>query len=99
MIRIEICFSNDSVVLFVSDNKCSYLMPNNLLSDQQFGFRQHRSTATSLCQLIDDLLTNKDEGKFTGIVYLDLKKAFYTVDHEILISKLKTIGVSGMTLN
>ena len=99
MIRIEICLSNDSVVLFVSDNKCSYLMPNNLLSEQQFGFRQHRFTATSLCQLIDDLLTNKDEGKFTGIVYLDLKKAFYIVDHEILISKLKTIGVSGMTLN
>lgn len=78
-------------MLFVSDYKCSDLMTINLLSNQQFGFRQHRSTATSLCQVPNDLLTNMDEGKFTGVVYLDLKKAFDTVDHKHLFPNLRLL--------
>ena len=76
-----------------------HLTQNKLLFDNQFGFRQRRSTATALCRFTDDLLTNMDEGKFTGVVYLDLKKAFDTVDHKILILRLKAAGVSGLTLN
>lgn len=79
------------------------LTQNKLLFDDQFGFRQRRSTAPGLLLLFvgftDDLLTNMDEGKFTGVVYLDLKKAFDTVDHMILILKLKAAGVSGLTFN
>ena len=71
----------------------------NLLFDKQFGFRQRRSTATTLCQSTDDLLNSMDEGKFTGVIYLDLKKAFDTVDHKILILKLKAAGVSGIALS
>ena len=75
-----------------------HLTQNKLLFDNQFGFRQRRSTATALYRFTDDLLTNMDEGKFTGVVYLDLKKAFDTVDHKILILKFKA-SVSGLTLN
>ena len=49
--------------------------------------------------MTDALLTNLDEGKSKRVVYLDLKKAFDTVDHMILIVRPKAAGVSGLTFN
>ena len=84
---------------FVHIQLYGHLTQNKLPFDNQFGFRQRRSTATALCRFTDDLLTKMDEGKFTGVAYLDLKKAFDTVDHKILILKLKAAGVSGLSFN
>ena len=41
----------------------------------------------------NDWYLNIDEGKYTGLIFIDLKKAFDTVDHEILLKKLKMYGV------
>ena len=54
----------------------------------QHGFRQCRSITTALM----------DQYHVTGVVYLDLKKAFDTVDYTILIHKLKTMGVTNYSL-
>jgi hypothetical protein len=47
---------------------------------KQFGFRRKRSTSSALLQFTDDILGNMENGQVTGVVYLDLKKAFDTVN-------------------
>ena len=66
----------------------SYLEENSLLYTQQSGFRSKTSTSTVFLQLTDTLLHNMDKRQVTGVVYLDLKKAFDTVNHSLLLRKL-----------
>ena len=67
--------------------KCKYL------ANQQNGFRRNRSTTRTLATLVDRLSLAIDQGEFAVTVFLDFKKAFDTVDHEILIWKLERAGV------
>lgn len=76
----------------------NYLHVHNLLHMKQFGFRRKRSTSTALLQFADDILGNMENGQVTGVVYLDLKKAFDTVNHRILILKLRAMGVDDSSL-
>ena len=68
---------------------------NRLLSQSQFGFRLKRSTSTALIAFTDQVLESMDKGCVTGTVFLDLRKVFDTVDHLLLINKLKSLGVAG----
>ena len=70
-----------------------YLDENNLLSNVQFGFRKNRSTQHAVTLLADHIRTHMDKGKLTGAVFLDLSKAFDTVDHGCLLSKLNAYGI------
>ena len=71
----------------------AYLCSRNILSDAQSGFRTNYSTTTSLLDVQDYILNNMDKGFVTGAIFLDLKKTFDTVDHEILINKLASYGI------
>lgn len=75
-----------------------YLEGNNLLTNAQYGFRHKLSTASALINFTDTLLDKMDKGQTTGVVFLDMKKAFDTVNHDILIKKLKFLDVFGTTL-
>ena len=62
-----------------------YLNDNGLLSKKQFGFKPKSSTCVAVGQFTDTILKNLDAGLLTGLVFLDLSKAFDTVDHSIFL--------------
>lgn len=74
----------------------TYLIQNNLLYQFQSGFRSSYSTDTCLIHLFDHIKTQTSKGLFTGMVMIDLQKAFDTVDHHILCKKLTTMGVTNV---
>ena len=75
----------------------NYVDKNNLLFDGQYGFRVNRSTGLALNELVDTIINALDNNKYCVGVFIDLKKAFDTVDHTLLINKLKYYGVRGIT--
>ena len=63
------------------------------------GFRTKHSTDLCLSYLNDKILRGFDNGLFTGVILIDLQKAFDTIDHNILLEKLKAIGFCDDTVN
>ena len=80
------------------DQLYNYLTKFELLSDSQFGFRKFHSTATALLDCTNDWYVNLDRKMFNLVVFIDLKKAFDTVDHTILLRKLELYGIKGQAL-
>ena len=77
-----------------------YLVLNtDLLSNHQSGFRSLHSTVTALLEATDSWSLNVDRGFVNAVVFLDLKKASHTVDHNILLSALSYSCIKGSTLN
>ena len=70
-----------------------FLNCKNLLYQFQSGFREKYSTDTCLIHLLDYIKRNTAKGLYTGMVVLDLQKAFDTVDHDILCQKLEEVGI------
>ena len=76
-----------------------YFVVNNLLSQNQFGFRQFHSTASALLDSTNEWFINMDRGQFNIAVFLDLQKAFDTINHNLLIKKLDLYGLQKPALN
>ena len=72
---------------FLEYNECFY--------PHQYGFRLNISTNNALMFIIEKIQTRLDDNEFAAGVFVDMKKAFDTVDHEILIGKLEHYGVRG----
>ena len=77
----------------------NYLLDKNLLFENQSGFRSGFSTDTCLISLTDHIKHQSDQGFYTGMILLDLQKAFDTVDHSILLNKMSAMGFSFSTVN
>ena len=82
----------------IHDQTQNYLQRNELLYSYQSGFRANHSTDTCLSQLTDMILNGTENGKHTGMILIDLKKAFDTLDHKILLDKMKCIGFLDKTI-
>jgi hypothetical protein len=76
-----------------------YLTLNKLISDKQFGFRSRHSTVDALLSIQKIALESVNARKKCSIVSLDLCKAYDTVDHKLLISKLAMNGLDDIALN
>ena len=74
----------------------SYLEQNNILHENQFGFRRKVLTCSALLQLVDKISASMDSKKTTIGIFIDLAIAFDTVDHNILLNKLEFFGVRGI---
>ena len=68
---------------------------NALFCQEQFGFRTGHSTELASLQLTDYLIKQMDQGSTPLNIYIDLSKAFETLDHSILLSKLSYYGITG----
>lgn len=77
----------------------SYLEENNILSETQYGFRENLSTGDAIETITDMIIKSLDRGEKTLAIFIDLQKAFDTIDHKILFAKLSKIGMSNRTLN
>ena len=76
----------------------AHLECHNLLFEYQFGFRPNRSTELAVTYFTDFIRKEADNGKATEAVFIDLTKAFDTISHSIMLSKLSRYGVSDMEL-
>ena len=77
----------------------SFLEKNNILYHLQFGFRQKHSTNHTLVDITETIREALDNGKLACGVFIDLQKAFDTVNHDILTSKLHHYGIRGTSNN
>ena len=85
----------------IIDNQLSqlYFEDNKLFHDNQYGFRTGLSTEYATIELTDRILSNMDRNEIPFIIFLDLSKAFDTLDHTILLQKLKHYGIGGKALH
>ena len=73
------------------------LNKNNVIYNLQFGFRQKYSTSHALITITENITKDLDDGNIGCGVFVDLKKAFDTVDHQIQSAKLNHYGICGVS--
>ena len=72
----------------------NFLENNNLLNKNQGGFRKGKSTISTVAKFTDDILLSMNKHEFSVASFIDLRKAFDTINHEILLSKLPSFGMN-----
>ena len=75
----------------------TFLDHNNVIYNLQFGFRKQYSTCHALIKLTQNIRKALDDENIGCDVFVDLQKAFDTVDHEILLAKLNQYGIFGVS--
>ena len=96
---ITVCSSLAKILeKVVRDRVLKFIKYNKILNDNQFGFRKKHNTNHAIINLTESMLDDLDNGLKVGGVFLDIAKAFDTVNHDILLRKLEYYGFRGNTL-
>jgi hypothetical protein len=82
----------------VANKLTFFLETNSILSQYQFGFRANHSTVHPMMLLLNKLTAALNEKKHSIVIFCDLKKAFDTCDHDILLQKMYNIGIRNTEL-
>ena len=83
----------------IKERMLKFLLKNNYFSPQQYGFLPNKSTDDALVDQVTEITKNLEEGKSVVAVYLDITRAFDTVTHQILLTKLENAGFRGRMLD
>ena len=75
-----------------------YFVQNNFLSKSQYGFQKNHSTEHAVLEAVDRISSELDSGKLPITVFLDLSKAFDTLNHDVMLSKLNYYGIKHSSL-
>lgn len=87
----------EKVIEIIAKNQLDeYLDENNIIVSQQSGYRKNHSCETALNRVINDWKIELEEGKYIICVFIDLKRAFETIERNILIQKCDNIGIRGI---
>ena len=78
----------------IHNETMEYVTDNKILYRYQSGFRKNHSTGTCLSYLTDKILTGFDSCLLTGMILIDLRKAFDTISHNILLTKMSSVAFS-----
>ena len=76
-----------------------YFTCNNLLFNSQYGFRENHLTELAALEFVDRIKLEMDRKKISFPIFLDISKAFDTLNHDILLTKLRYYGIEGVALN
>ena len=82
----------------ISDSIRNYFETNSFFTNCQHGFRNHRSCVTQLLEVLNDFTNFIESKDCIDVIYLDFSKAFDTVPHKRLLTKLKSYGIDGNVL-
>jgi hypothetical protein len=93
---ISVLTAISKVIEKIINNRLVAYLNKNILSDNQFGFRQSRSTEDAILTLTSIIIDKIDKGKKCLAIYLDLKKAFDTVSLSTLTQKMEHVGIRGL---
>ena len=74
----------------------SFLEVNDVFYKSQYGFREKHSTQHAILDIVNKIQSNMDKGMYSCGIFIDLKKAFDTVNHTLLLKKLYHYGVRGI---
>ena len=77
----------------------SFLEYHEILYNSQYGFRANHSCENAVSELLANIIKGNNKNEHTIALFLDLSKAFDTLDHDILLSKLELYGIRGTALN
>uniref|UniRef100_A0A8C7XUM2 Reverse transcriptase domain-containing protein n=1 Tax=Oryzias sinensis TaxID=183150 RepID=A0A8C7XUM2_9TELE len=81
---------NDKLALFIEKY--------NIINENQYGFRENRSTSLAIIDAVEEITNALDKKKYAAGIFIDLKKAFDTLNHDILLDKLEVYGIRGLAL-
>ena len=94
-----LCCFNKIMEKILAKRLVRFLTDNKILFDYQYGFRKLYSTTLALMEFTDNIMKYLDQGNYRISIFVDMTKAFDTVDHDILLEKMNRYVIRGHANN